>query len=178
MNKLLLLFGLSFFGFVGLAQDITVTGKVTSEKGELLPFVSVSIKGKNVGVKTDFDGIYSITVKDTANLTLSYSFTGFIKKDVLVGTQRTIDVILISEIQDIDEVVVVGYGEVKTKELTGATSKVTGEDIEKMNVSRMDQALQGQVSGVNISTNSGSPGELQIFEFVVFLRLVTTTHLY
>lgn len=158
MNKLLLLFGLSFFGFVGLAQDITVTGKVTSEKGELLPFVSVSIKGKNVGVKTDFDGIYSITVKDTANLTLSYSFTGFIKKDVLVGTQRTIDVILISEVQDIDEVVVVGYGEVKTKELTGATSKVTGEDIEKMNVSRMDQALQGQVSGVNISTNSGSPG--------------------
>lgn len=158
MDKLLLIIAISFFGFTGLAQDITITGTVTSEKSEVMPFVSVSVKGKNTGVKTDFDGIYTITVKDTVGLTLTYFFTGYVKQEVVVGTKRTIDVVLVSEIQEIDEVVVVGYGEVKTKELTGATSKVSGEDLEKMNVSRMDQALQGQVSGVNISTNSGSPG--------------------
>ena len=158
MDKLLLIIAISFIGFTGLAQDITITGTVTSDKSEVMPFVSVSVKGKNTGVKTDFDGIYTLTVKDTVGLTLTYFFTGYVKQEIVVGTKRTIDVILVSEFQEIDEVVVVGYGEVKTKELTGATSKVSGEDLEKMNVSRMDQALQGQVSGVNISTNSGSPG--------------------
>ena len=158
MNKLLLLFAVSFFGLTGFSQEIIINGNVSSEENEMLPFVSVSVKGENAGVKTDFDGNYSITVKDTADLMLTYYFFGFIKQEILVGAQRNINVVLISETQDMDEVVVVGYGKVRTKELTGATSKVSGEDIEKMNVARMDQALQGQVSGVNISTNSGSPG--------------------
>lgn len=158
MNKLLLLFTVFSFGFSALSQDITIQGFVSNEKNETLPFVSVSVKGTNNGVRTDFDGNYSITVRDTAGLTLAYYFNGYVKQEILVGDQRNINVVLVSEIQDIDEIVVVGYGEVKTKELTGATSKVKGEDIEKMNLARMDQALQGQVSGVNISTNSGSPG--------------------
>ncbi len=79
------------------------------------------------------------------------------KKEILVAGRTSIDVVL-EGIKEFEEVVVVGYGESTSKELTGATSKVSGEDVEKMNLSRMDQALQGQVSGVNISTNSGSPG--------------------
>jgi len=131
---------------------------VSNEKNEALPFVSVAVKGLNKGTKTDFNGNYSLTVKDTSGLTLVFSTVSYFSQEILVGDQRQIIVKMIASSKELDEVVVVGYGEVKTKEITGATSKVAGDDIEKMNVSRMDQALQGQVSGVNISTNSGSPG--------------------
>ena len=140
----------------GIGQ-IVVRGKVSNEKNEPLPLVSVSLKNKNQGVKTDFDGNYSFEVS-SAQDTLTFYFIGYKKYETIVGTRTVIDVLLVADAQELDEVVVVGYGEAKSKEFTGATSKVQGEDVEKMNVSRVDQALQGQVSGVTISTNSGSPG--------------------
>ncbi|MFK8039691.1 MAG: SusC/RagA family TonB-linked outer membrane protein [Crocinitomicaceae bacterium] len=158
MCKLLLLVTLVFTGVNLFSQDITISGNVMSERNEPLPFVSVAVKGENFGTKTDILGNYKLTLKDTVGLTLIYSTVGYIKQTIVVGSKRTIDVKLLISSKELDEVVVVGYGTVRTKELTGATSKVGGEDIEKMNVARMDQALQGQVSGVNISTNSGSPG--------------------
>ena len=135
-----------------------VSGVVEGENGDPIPLASVSVKGTNKGVKTDFEGKYSIAVDVTDTLTLVYYATGFVRQEILVAGRAKIDVVLVSEAKELDEVVVVGYGEASSKELTGATSKVDGEDVEKMNLARMDQALQGQVSGVNISTNSGSPG--------------------
>ncbi len=135
-----------------------VSGVVEGENGDPIPLASVSVKGANKGVKTDFEGKYSIAVDVTDTLTLVYYATGFVRQEILVAGRAKIDVVMVSEAKELDEVVVVGYGEASSKELTGATSKVDGEDVEKMNLARMDQALQGQVSGVNISTNSGSPG--------------------
>ncbi len=157
MNKLLTAAFLLLSAAYGYSQTI-VSGVVKGEDEEPIPMVSVSIKGANKGVKTDFDGKYSIQVEPSDTITLVYYATGFIRQEVLVANRANIDVVLVSEAKEFDEVVVVGYGEATSKELTGATSKVDGEDVEKMNLARMDQALQGQVSGVNISTNSGSPG--------------------
>ena len=158
MRQLLLFLTLTFSFANVYSQNITITGNVSSEENEPVPFVSIKVKAANKGTKTDFTGNYTLSLKDTSELVLVYSAIGFKKQEILVGSQRIINVVLKPSSELLEEVTVVGYGTVKTKELTGATSKVGGEDIEKMNVARMDQALQGQVSGVNISTNSGSPG--------------------
>ncbi|MBM3452622.1 MAG: hypothetical protein FJX84_05720, partial [Bacteroidetes bacterium] len=134
-----------------------ITGVVKDEKGDGLPFVSIVIKGTNKGTKSNDLGEYLISVPDSNNIVLKFSFIGFESQEITIENKTNINVTLISSVS-LDEVVVVGYGSATKKELTGATSKVGGEDVEKMNLSRMDQALQGQVSGVNISTNSGSPG--------------------
>jgi TonB-linked SusC/RagA family outer membrane protein len=140
-----------------LYSQRTINGVVKDEKGEGLPFVSIVIKGSNKGTKSNDQGEYLLAVPDSAGTTLRFSFIGYETQEIVVGTKTIINVTLESSVS-LEEVVVVGYGSATKKELTGATSKVGGEDVEKLNLSRMDQALQGQVSGVNISTNSGSPG--------------------
>ena len=141
-----------------IAQEVVVTGVVTDEKKQTFPGVKVVIKGTNQGAVTDVDGVYSIKTQSSSLLTLSFSYMGYDTQDVLVAGRSEIDIQMASSSQIFDEVVVVGYGSSRNKELTGATAKVKGEDIEKLNLSRMDQALQGQISGVAINTNSGSPG--------------------
>ena len=145
------------FNFNTFSQTITVSGIVTDDKQAPFPGVKVVEKGTNNGVLTDFDGKYSITVQNNEELTLTYFFIGFDKQEIIVSNRTTIDVEMSTD-QVLDEVVIVGYGSSRSKELTGASAKVKGENIEKLNLSRMDQALQGQISGVNINTNSGSPG--------------------
>lgn len=156
MKKFTLFCFLLFTSAISFSQEIKVNGSVFDEKKMPLPFVSIVIKGTNTGVKTDLDGKYAINVPDS-NSILIFSFIGFDKQEIKVGKKATLDVTLVVP-KELEEVVVVGYGEASSKEISGATSKVSGEDIEKMNLSRMDQALQGQVSGVTINTNSGSPG--------------------
>lgn len=140
-----------------VAQPITITGTVTNENGDPLGYAGVGAKGSAIGVFTDDEGNYEITAPNTDDLTLIFSFVDYAKQEILVEGRTKIDVKL-AKVSKLEEVVIVGYGKSTSKELTGATSKVSGEDVEKMNLSRMDQALQGQVAGVNISTNSGSPG--------------------
>ncbi|PWL24516.1 MAG: TonB-dependent receptor [Fluviicola sp. XM-24bin1] len=157
--KSILLNGLFLLTFLTVqAQESVVSGVVTDDKSEPLVFVSVSIKGLNKGTFTDGDGKFSIPVPNPATDTLIFRLSGYLSQEIPVNGQSTVDLQMFSEINEIDQVIVVGYGESSTKEYTGATSKVGGEDIEKMNQARVDQALQGQVAGVNISTNSGSPG--------------------
>ena len=140
------------------SQELVVSGSVTNENQQTFPGVKVVVKGTNQGVITDVDGKYSITTQSAEQLTLRFSYLGYDTQDVLVAGRSEINIKMTSESQRFDEVVVVGYGSSRNKELTGATAKVRGEDIEKLNLSRMDQALQGQISGVAINTNSGSPG--------------------
>ena len=122
-----------------------------------IPFVKVQVKGIAIGVTTDGSGFYRLKVSDPNNSILLFSLNGYEKQEVALNGRSNLDIVLVEVVNNQQEVIV-GYGTAKSKEVTGATSKVNGENIEKMSVARVDQALQGQVAGVNIATNSGSPG--------------------
>ncbi len=141
-----------------LAQNEKITGSVKNEMNLGLPLVKVQLKGQNLGVTTDQEGNFELNVPNKTVGTLVFSLMGYEKQEVDLKGQLKIDVVLKEVLNENQEVVVVGYGSAKSKEFTGANSKIKGEDVEKLNITRVDQALQGQVAGVNISTNSGSPG--------------------
>jgi len=155
--KFITLSFLIFFSFPFFSQNLIITGKVVDENKETMPGVNIKVEGKEGGATTDLDGRYSITVDNQLN-TLIFSFIGYKSQAVTVNDKIKIDIQLKPSSENLEEVVVVGYGTSRVKELTGATVQVKGESIERLNIPRMDQALQGQVSGVTISTNSGSPG--------------------
>ena len=138
------------------AQALTVTGTVTSAAdGEPLIGASVTVKGASEGVTTDIDGNYTIKVAD--GTTLTFSYVGFTSRDIKVNGAR-LDVALTENSESLNELVVVGYGTMKKKLVTGATAQIKGDDIAKMNTTSPLQAMQGQLPGVNISSNSGQPG--------------------
>ncbi|RAV98670.1 TonB-dependent receptor [Pseudochryseolinea flava] len=139
------------------AQNRSVSGTVLDESGQPLPGVNVVVKGTTNGSVTDVEGKFSLSNVDD-NTVLVFSFIGYLAQEVAVGTQTSISVTLASDITQLGEVVVVGYGEQKKALLTGAISSVRSEDISTVSVSRIDQALQGRTPGVNISPTSGSPG--------------------
>ena len=139
------------------AQKLTVTGTVTSAAdGEPLIGASVVVKGAHSGVTTDIDGNYTISASQGETLTFSY--VGFTSRSVKVDGSR-LDVALMENAENLNDLVVVGYGVQKKKLLTGATAQIKGEDIAKLNTTSPLQAMQGQLPGVNITTNSGQPGE-------------------
>ena len=142
------------FSSITIANAQTVKGTVSSE-GEPLPGASVSIKGSSKGTSTDFDGNYTINVNSGA--TLVFSYVGFSSKEVVVGNQLTINLSLDPDNQ-LDEIVVIGYGTQRKSDLTGSVSTVKAESITQNPVSRVDQALQGRASGVQVTQVSGAPG--------------------
>ena len=139
-------------------QEGTITGQIKGGDGLTIPGASVVEKGTTNGVATDIDGNYLIKVANLKTAILQFSYLGYETQNIVVAGRKKIDLVLKEATTKIDEVVVVGYGTSTKKTLTGATSQVGGEAVEKLNVARVDQALQGQVSGVAINTNSGSPG--------------------
>ena len=139
-------------------QEGTITGQIKGGDGLTIPGASVVEKGTTNGVATDIDGNYLIKVANLKTAILQFSYLGYETEHIVVAGRKKIDLVLKEATTKIDEVVVVGYGTSTKKTLTGATSQVGGEAVEKLNVARVDQALQGQVSGVAINTNSGSPG--------------------
>ena len=142
---------------VAAAQSMLVKGTVTSAAdGEPLIGVTVMMKNSNVGTATDMDGNYSLEVKKGA--TLVFSYVGMQQREIKVDSPR-LDVALLDDNSTLDDLVVIGYGVQKKKLLTGATSQIDGSDIMKMNTNSPLQAMQGQLAGVNISSNSGQPGE-------------------
>ena len=158
MKYLLFIATIVFLGNNVFAQGGTITGQIKGEDGLTIPGASVVEKGTTNGVATDLDGNYSIKLADINKAILQFSYLGYSTQNIAVAGRKKIDIVLQEASTDIDEVVVVGYGTSTKKTLTGATSQVGGEDVEKLKVPRVDQALQGQVSGVAINTNSGSPG--------------------
>ncbi|GGF33100.1 SusC/RagA family TonB-linked outer membrane protein [Echinicola rosea] len=138
------------------AREITVTGRVTDSDGDPLPGASIVVTGTQNGTVTDLDGNYSIEVPEGANLTVSY--IGFQSKTVAVGNQTTLDIILDSDLAGLDEVVVVGYGEVKKKDLTGAVSSIGNREINSVGATNPMKALQANAAGVNITQRTGSVG--------------------
>jgi TonB-linked SusC/RagA family outer membrane protein len=144
------------FTITSIGQTLNVTGVVKdATTGEVLPGVSIIIKGTTLGTETDFDGLYSIKVDKGA--TLVFNYLGYQKKEVVVN-ESTINVSLSESAETLDEIVVIGYGTQTKKEVTGAVTVVGSATIEDLKPTRIEQALQGQVAGVNITQNSGSPG--------------------
>ena len=140
---------------VTYAQKITVKG-VVKGSGEPLPQATINIKGTKTGTISDFDGNYIIQAKRGDILVFSY--LGFSDKEVKVTT-AVINVDLEESASTLDEVVVVGYGTQKKKEVTGAVAKVNSEELLKVATPDLSTALQGKVAGVNIQAANGSPGE-------------------
>ena len=142
------------------AQQIKVTGKVTDSTNEGMPGVNVQVKGTATGTITDFDGNYSIDVPDSKS-TLVFSFIGYVTRQVPVGGKKVLNVQLKDDTQTLDEVVVIGYGTVKKRDLTGAVASVKSEDIVRMPTSNVLEAIQGQVAGLDITRSSGEAGSVR-----------------
>ncbi|RED47840.1 SusC/RagA family TonB-linked outer membrane protein [Seonamhaeicola aphaedonensis] len=148
------LFTILFFSCVAMSFAQTVTGTVTAD-GQPLPGATVLVKGTTTGTSTDFDGNFSINAD--ANSTLVFSYVGYATKEVAVGNQTVINVVLEAD-NALDEVVVIGYGTQRKSDLTGSVSSVSAEDLTVVPVSRVDQALQGRATGVQVTQVSGAPG--------------------
>lgn len=138
-------------------QQKPVSGKVTDKSGLGLPGVAIVIKGTSTGTITDMDGNYSFTSVPEGAI-LRYSFVGMKSQEVAVDSRSSINVVLEEESIGIEEVVAIGYGVVKKKDITGAVSTLKAEDFNVgLNTSPTDM-IQGRVAGVNMVTNGGEPG--------------------
>jgi TonB-linked SusC/RagA family outer membrane protein len=135
-----------------------VRGSVTDKSGQPLPGVSVVVKGTTIGITTDVNGNFSLSIPATAN-TLSVSFVGMKPQEITIGNRTDLSIVLEEETIGIEEVVVVGYGTVKKSDVTGALTRVTSETILERPVQNVIQALQGKASGIDITSNI-KPGEL------------------
>nr|WP_317631179.1 SusC/RagA family TonB-linked outer membrane protein [uncultured Flavobacterium sp.] len=150
---------MAFLVQLSFAQEKTVTGTVV-EGGFPLPGVSVVVKGTTNGTQTDFDGKYSIKVNKGE--TLVYSFIGMKTVSQTVGESSTMNLTMVAEDSQLEEVIVMAYGQAKKKnEVTGSAVKIDGETISKVPLVSADQALQGRVAGLQMATTSGTPGSTQ-----------------
>jgi TonB-linked SusC/RagA family outer membrane protein len=159
MSKLLSILLFLFAATLPLqAQDRVISGKVISaDDNSGLPGVNVIIQGTTKGVSTDFDGNYTLSLAPGEDI-LVFSFVGFQTQTVTVGNQTIINVTLMADLEQLEEVVVIGYGTVKKSDLTGSVSSVRGEDLVKVPTINPMQSLQGKVAGLQVFSSSGSPG--------------------
>jgi TonB-linked SusC/RagA family outer membrane protein len=137
-------------------QEHTVSGTVTDSSGMPIPSVSVLIKGSTKGTSTNTDGVYQIKVN--TGQALVFRAIGFQEKEMQVGEEARIDVVLDASFEGLEEVVVVGYGSQQRRDVTGSVAPISMENVRGQAISSPDQALTGQVSGVNVSTSNGTPG--------------------
>lgn len=149
-------FFVTLFSVYGQAQDVTISGKVFDETGLPIPGASILIKGTSNATTTDFDGNYQL--KAASSGTLIFSYLGYTSIQEAINGRKRIEVKLKPATQSLEEVIVVGYGTQKKSVNTGAISSVKAKDLEKIPNGRVEQALQGRVSGVTVSAQSGQPG--------------------
>jgi len=177
MKFLIILTLIAGFSLVAVAdetdiQQITITGKVTdSQTGDFMPGVNIIVKGATVGTITDASGKYSISLPDKSAV-LVFSFIGYLTKEVPYSGAAVIDVVLMSDIQNLDEVVVVGYGTQRRVTLTGSVASVSSKEIAKTPTTNVTNALAGILPGVVTKNTSGEPGR---DDNVVLIRGRNTT---
>jgi TonB-dependent starch-binding outer membrane protein SusC len=133
-----------------------VKGTVVDQGGQIMPGVNIMIKNTGTGTTTDANGAFSIEAKSDDVLT--FSFIGYTPKEVAVGNQSNINVTLQEDVSLLNEVVVIGYGEVKKSDLTGSVASVKGETLNQSIATGIDQALIGRVAGITATQMSGQPG--------------------
>lgn len=141
---------------VAMAQDITVRGEVKDQQGLPLPGVSVKVSGSNQGVVTNEKGIYVLSAP--ANGTLTFSFIGYKTIEEAINKRTNIAVKLSDDNQQLNEVIVVGYGTQTKKDLTTAVTSISAKDIQNQPITNPLQALQGKAAGVQVTSQSGKPG--------------------
>ncbi|SMG09540.1 iron complex outermembrane recepter protein [Marivirga sericea] len=139
------------------AQERTVTGTVTDSKtGEGLPGVNVLVVGTSNGATTDFDGKFKLSIE--GDVSLKFSYIGYKPQTVKVGTRSVLDIKLQEDVEQLSEVVVVGYGQVESRDATGAVERVTSKEFNGGVISSPEQLIQGKSAGVQITSASGEPG--------------------
>ena len=142
---------------LSFAQTVSVSGKITDSQGQALPGATITIQGTTKGVNSDINGYYSISVKNRADI-LVFSMVGYDKQAITIGDQSTINVKLVDQNQQLNEVVVVGYGTQKRKDVTGSIASVKGDVFKDQPINDPISALQGRIGGVNVVESSGQPG--------------------
>ena len=156
MRAALLFFLVAVISLSVSAQNVTVTGTVTDKTGETVIGASVVQKGNTSnGTITDIDGNFSLSVP--ANATLVFSYVGMTPQEIALKGKTKINVVMEDDAQALEEVVVIGYGTAKKKDLTGAVSTVKGAELAKVPVTNVAEALTGKLAGVQITTTDGSP---------------------
>ena len=136
----------------------TITGIVVDESGELLPNVAVVVKNTKKGVFTDFDGKFTITLANSnENTVLVFSYLGYKDTEVVIGSKEFINVEMISSLNGLDEVVVIGYGTSKVRDATGVISRITAKEISNSPEATVESLIQGKASGVSVQISSASP---------------------
>jgi TonB-linked SusC/RagA family outer membrane protein len=133
-----------------------ITGVVRDERGTEIIGANVLVKGTTTGAITDLDGKF--TIDAPAGSILQVSYIGYLTKEIPVGNQTSLNISLAEDTKTLDEVVVVGYGTMKKRDLTGSVSSVKSEDIQRSPVTSLDQAIQGKAAGVQVSQASSAPG--------------------
>ncbi|MDG2491508.1 MAG: TonB-dependent receptor [Flavobacteriaceae bacterium] len=151
LTLLFVLIGAAF----GFAQT-QLSGSVTDANGQPIPGATIIVQGTNNGTTSDFDGNYTISIEENQNLVISY--LGYATQTILFTGQDNVNISLVEDLNELDEIVITGYGTQKKSHLTGAISKITNEKLDQIAVSRVDDALVGQVSGVNIAATEGEAG--------------------
>jgi TonB-linked SusC/RagA family outer membrane protein len=149
----------NFIGGNGTVFEKQVTGRVTSETGEAISNVSVTLRGSSIGTTTNETGYYSLMLPDErVNDNLVFSSVGFAEKIIPIAGQSVINVVLLRNVSDLSQVVVVGYGTQKRRAVTAAIASVSMNEIRDMPVSNVATALQGKVPGIVVQQNNGAPG--------------------
>ncbi|MDW7693588.1 TonB-dependent receptor [Flammeovirgaceae bacterium SG7u.111] len=148
---------LSFLSFAYAQDEVKVSGTVTSDSGEPLPGVNILEKGTSRGVISDIDGNFAISISKNAVLTFSY--IGFKAQEVAIGDQTSFNIILEADLEQLDEVVVIGYGTQKKSDLTGSIVGVDSKTVTERGVTNPVQSLQGSVAGVQVSNSTGRVGD-------------------
>lgn len=138
------------------AVPVTVTGQITDEQGHPLPGATVLEKGTSNGTVSDVSGNYTLTVDDQA--TLVFSFIGFLEAEIPVEGRSTISIVLNESASALDEVVVTGYGRQVKRDITGAVATLSADQIKNIPATSFENAIQGQLAGVQVSETSGEPG--------------------
>lgn len=161
MKKIVLLAcSLCMFTLLLHAQTRSITGRVYSnETGQPLPGVSITPSGNGQGTVTDENGRFTLSVPSGKVIVITVSHTGYASQQVTLGNQAELTIRLVPESQQLSDVVVVGYGTVKKKDLTGAVASISSSDIVRSNPANAQKAMQGQFAGVNITKASNKPGQ-------------------
>lgn len=160
MKKFIFLVTSIFSMLFALAQNRTVTGKVTDDKGSPLANASVVVKGTNLGTSTSADGSFSLSVPSNASALVA-SYVGLGDKEISLTTADSYTISLSTAAGTMNEVVVVAYGTQQRRKVTGAIGKVSGAQVENIPMSSVDQMLQGKVAGLQSVSPSGQPGSIQ-----------------
>ena len=150
--------GMDCESVLSVMQGKTIKGQILDETGESMIGVSVLVKGTTIGTVTDFDGNYTLEVPSGKNI-LEISYIGYKTKEITIGNNSLINIKMEPDTQALDEVVVIGYGTVKKRDLTGAVASMKNEDVTVAPTSNVMEALQGKIAGMDIVKSSGQVGE-------------------